>query len=173
MYMMATRVSDASSEWTKLRKSAVRVVQGVDGLVMGGALAPATDASAVQKPAVEEIEKPKEEVENKDDQALVDGVTKPLVKKRKKAERQAAGVYDPHSHTIHCEIFFFNHGSHNILLFELFPQIGQIHNLHRLDGKLSQILLRNGVCWVVRKRVMVLGPLPGLILLWNCLVLTL
>lgn len=110
MYMMATRVGDASSEWTKLRKEAVKVVQGVDGLVMGGALIPPTDAStANNKPAVEEIEEPKEEVDNEghvQDQALVDGETKPSAKKRKKIERTAVGVYDPHSHTIHCEIFF-------------------------------------------------------------------
>ena len=118
MYMMATRVSDASAEWTKLRKEAVKVVEGVDGLVMGGALMPPADASA--KPAVEEIEEPKDEVENEDDvqnQALVDGEKKPSVKKRKKFDRPAVGVYDPHSHTIHCEIFFINHDSRNLTFY--------------------------------------------------------
>ena len=111
MYMMATRVSDASAEWAKLRKEAVKVVQGVDGLVMGGALMPHTDASAGKKPVVKEVEEPKEEEEDEkgvQDQALVDG-EKPTVKKkslkRKRIERSAVGVYDPHSHTTHCEIF--------------------------------------------------------------------
>ena len=110
MYMMATKVSDASAEWAKLRKEAVKVVEGVDGLIMGGALMPPMDASASNKPAVEGIEDPKEKEGNVQDvvgQALVDG-EKPLVKKslkRKKIERPAVGVYDPHSHTIHCEIF--------------------------------------------------------------------
>jgi len=102
---VATRVSDASSEWSKLRKEAVKVVEGVGGLVMGGALMPPTDASAGNsKPAVREIEESEDGVENEvnvRDQALVDGETKPVAKKRKKIERQAVGVYDPHSHTIH------------------------------------------------------------------------
>ena len=117
MYMMATRVSDASSEWSKLRKEAVKVVEGVGGLVMGGALMPPTDASTGnKKPAVTEVEESEGGVENEvdvQDQALVDGETKPVTKKRKKIDRSAVGVYDPHSHTIHCEIFFLNHDSRN------------------------------------------------------------
>ena len=142
MYMMATRVSDASSEWARLRKEAVNVVEGVDGLIMGGALMPPTDANASNnKRAVEKIEEPKDEVENEDEEALVDGETKPTPKKRRKVERPAVGVYDPHSHTIHCEFFF------SIMITTIYiPQIGQIRNLHRLDGRLSQILLQNGVC---------------------------
>ena len=110
MYMMATRVSDASAEWAKLRKEAVKVVEGVDGLVMGGALMPPMDASAGNnKLSVEEIEEPNDEVENEEnvqDQALAMDGEKPRVKKtKKKIERPAVGVYDPHSHTIHCEIF--------------------------------------------------------------------
>jgi chromatin structure-remodeling complex protein RSC7 len=107
MYKMATRVCDASAEWGKLRKEAVKVVQGVDGLVMGGALMPPTDASAGnnKKPAVEEIKEPNDKEEDVQDQAMVDGQKKPSAKKRKRIERPAVGVYDPHSHTIHCEIF--------------------------------------------------------------------
>ena len=153
MYMMATRVSDASSEWSKLREEAVKVVEGVGGLVMGGALMPPTDASAGNnKPAVREVQEAEDGVENEadvQDQPLVDGETKPVAKKRKRIERTAVGVYDPHSHTIHCEFFFpimipailrSNNFSLSIL------QIGLIHNLHLLDGRLSQIPLRNGVC---------------------------
>jgi chromatin structure-remodeling complex protein RSC7 len=91
MFMMATRVSDASSEWTKLRKEAVKVVEGVDGLMMGGSLMPPTDASVGNnKPAVGEIEEPKDRAENEgdvQDQTLVDGEAKSLAKKRKKIER--------------------------------------------------------------------------------------
>jgi chromatin structure-remodeling complex protein RSC7 len=105
MFMMAKRVTDASAEWGKLRKEAMKVVEGVDGLVMGGALMPPTDASAVIKQAVEEIEEEEEDEEGVQDQVTVDG-EKPPVKKRKvgfEIERRAVGVYDPHSHTIHCE----------------------------------------------------------------------
>lgn len=107
MFMMATRVSDASTEWGKLRKEALKVVEGVDGLVLGGALMPATDAGSI-KQAVEEPEEPNEEDEDEEgvqDQATADG-EKPLVKKRKvgfEMEGPAVGVYEPHSHTIHCE----------------------------------------------------------------------
>jgi chromatin structure-remodeling complex protein RSC7 len=101
MYMMAARVNDASAEWAKLRKEAVKVVKGVDGLVMGGALMPPTDVSAGNKPAVQEPNKEEEDVQ---DLTTVDG-EKPSAKKRKNIERNAVGVYDPHSHTIHCEIF--------------------------------------------------------------------
>ena len=151
MYMMATRVNDASAEWAKLRKEAVKVVEGVDGLVMGGALMPPTDASANNKPAVKEIEEPKEEEEDEkgvQDQALVDGEKSTVKKslKRKRIERPAVGVYDPHSHTIHCEISVHYSAIYIFNSFFSIPQIGQIHNLHRLDGRLSQILLRNGVC---------------------------
>jgi chromatin structure-remodeling complex protein RSC7 len=115
MFMMATRVSEASEEWGRLRKEAVKVVKGVDGLVMGGALMPPADASAgINKPAVEEVEEPNDEEENEEnvqDQVLAVDGEKPLAKKRrKKVERPAVGVYDPHSHTIHCEIF--NHYSY-------------------------------------------------------------
>ena len=108
MFMMAARVSDASAEWGKLRKEALKVVEGVDGLVLGGALVPPTDASTV-KQAAEEAEEANEEEEDKEgvqDQAMVDG-EQPSVKKRKigfEIERPAVGVYDPHSHTIHCEV---------------------------------------------------------------------
>ena len=115
---MATRVSDASSEWSKLREEAVKVVEGVGGLVMGGALMPPTDASAGNnKPAVREVQEAEDGVENEadvQDQPLVDGETKPVAKKRKRIERTAVGVYDPHSHTIHCEFFFTNHDSRNL-----------------------------------------------------------
>ena len=110
MFMMATRVSDASAEWGKLRNEAMKVVEGVDGLVLGGALMPPTDASADNKQAVEETEEANEEDEDEEvvqDQATVDGENPP-VKKRKvgfEIERPAIGVYDPHSHTIHCEVF--------------------------------------------------------------------
>jgi chromatin structure-remodeling complex protein RSC7 len=108
MYMMAMRVSDASAEWAELRKEAVKVVQGVDGLVMGGALMPPLTDASNNKPAVEEIEEPNDDEKEEDvqDQTLVDGEKKPLAKKRKKIERSAVGVYDPHSHTVHCEFFF-------------------------------------------------------------------
>ena len=119
MYMMAMRVSDASAEWSELRKEAVKVVQGVDGLVMGGALMPPLTEP---KPAVEEIEEPKNDKEEDNEKGVqgqaskkainvlgevVDGEKKTLAKKRKKVETSAVGVYDPHSHTIHCEFFFF------------------------------------------------------------------
>jgi chromatin structure-remodeling complex protein RSC7 len=110
MFMMATKVTDASAEWGKLRKEGMKVVKGVDGLVLGGALVPAADASAVKmKQVAEEIEEANEEDEDEEgvqDQAAVDS-EKPPVKKRKvefEIERPAVGVYDPHSHTIHCEV---------------------------------------------------------------------
>jgi len=83
----------------------VKVVEGVDGLVLGGALMPPADASAA-KQAVEEVEvanEGEEDNEGVQDQATVDGENPP-VKKRKVGfaiERPAVGVYDPHSHTIH------------------------------------------------------------------------
>ena len=129
MYMMAMRVSDASAEWSELRKEAVKVVQGVDGLVMGGALMPPlTDP----KPAVEEIEEPKNDKEEDNEKGVqgqaskkaindsgevVDGEKKPLAKKRKKVESSAVGVYDPHSHTIHCEVNHKFPQSYNLSLF--------------------------------------------------------
>ena len=107
MFMMAARVGDASAEWGKLRKEALKVVEGVDGLVLGGALVPPTDASTV-KQAVEEVDEANEEEEDKEgvQEAMVDG-EQPPVKKRKigfETERPAVGVYEPHSHTIHCEV---------------------------------------------------------------------
>lgn len=113
MFMMATRVSEASEEWGRLRKEAVKVVKGVDGLVLGGALLPPTEMnqhpSAGNKPAAEEVEETNEEEEEEEgvqDQAAVDN-EKPLLKKRKvefDINRPAVGIYEPHSHTIHCEL---------------------------------------------------------------------
>ena len=37
MWMMATCVAEANANWTKQRKEAVRIIEGVDGLLMGGA----------------------------------------------------------------------------------------------------------------------------------------
>lgn len=112
MFMMATRVREASAEWSKLRTEAVKVVEGVDGLVLGGALMPPMDAnqpSAGSKQAVEEVEETNEEEEDEEgiqDQVAVDG-EKPPPKKRKvefDIDSPAVGIYEPHSHTIHCEI---------------------------------------------------------------------
>lgn len=174
MFMMATRVGDASAEWGKLRTEAVKVVEGVDGLVLGGALMPPTEMNqlgANNKQGIEEANEEEEEEEGIQDQATVDG-EKPILKRRKVEEGPAVGIYEPHSHTVHCELIAF-HIFFGITLKNFDSQTGRIHNPHRLDGRLSPILLRNGVCWVVQKRVMVLGHLHGLIRSWNCLALQL
>lgn len=104
MFMMATRVSDANAEWSKLRKEALKV-EAVDGLVLGDANQP----NATNKQVAEEIEEANEEEEDEEgvqDQAAVDG-EKPPLKKRKvefEIEKPAVGIYEPHSHTIHCEL---------------------------------------------------------------------
>lgn len=103
MWMMATRVAEANENWTKQRKEAVRVIEGVDGLVMGGALLP---PSYIHQKAYEEEED--DDGENEDEKSEVVEPVKPKSKKRKvgfEDQTPALGVYEPHANVIQCSFF--------------------------------------------------------------------
>ncbi|KAJ3506371.1 hypothetical protein NLJ89_g6908 [Agrocybe chaxingu] len=74
---MANRVAAASDEWTKLRKEAVKIVDGVDGLMMGGAALP-PNGSQQTSGGEQETKKRKVRID-----------TTPAV-----------GVYEPHSNIV-------------------------------------------------------------------------
>jgi chromatin structure-remodeling complex protein RSC7 len=106
MWMMATRVAEANENWTKQRKEAVRVIEGVDGLVMGGALLPPSYTH--QKTYEEEEEDDDDEGENEDEKSEVVAPIKPKSKKRKvgfEDQTPSLGVYEPHANVIQCSFF--------------------------------------------------------------------
>lgn len=104
MWMMATRVAEANENWTKQRKEAVRVIEGVDGLVMGGALLP---PSYNHQKAYEE-EEDDDDGDNQGEKSEVVEPIKPKSKKRKvgfEDRTPALGVYEPHANVIQCSFF--------------------------------------------------------------------
>jgi len=109
MWMMATRVAEANENWTKQRKEAVKVIEGVHGLVMGGALLPPShDAQPLPKTYQEE----EDDDDNGEDANQQNGMTmevgepsKPKSRKRKvgfEGQTPALGVYEPHANIIQC-----------------------------------------------------------------------
>lgn len=106
MWMMATRVSEANEKWTKQRKEALKVVEGVDGLVMGGAIPPASEngGTSTWKRGQDDGE-----AAGEDEDVVIDvteGAKKPKSKKRKvefDEDIPALGIYEPHTNLIHCK----------------------------------------------------------------------
>ena len=101
----ATRVAEANENWTKQRKEAVRVIEGVDGLVMGGALLP---SSYNHQKTYEEEEEDDDDGENKDEKSEAVEPIEPKSKKRKvgfEDRTPALGVYEPHANVIQCSLF--------------------------------------------------------------------
>ena len=86
IWMMANRVNEASEVWAKQRKEALKLIEGVDGLAMGGAILPPSQRSKAWNPAGQEsaAQSKKRKV------GFVDGTP-------------AVGIYEPHTNTICCE----------------------------------------------------------------------
>ncbi|KAF8875218.1 chromatin remodelling complex Rsc7/Swp82 subunit-domain-containing protein [Gymnopilus junonius] len=107
MWMMATRVDEANEMWTKQRKEALKVVEGVDGLVMGGAIPPPPGTRPLA-PGMRDLREEEEEGEGEEElpngDVNVTEVPKPKSKKRKvgfEDDIPAIGVYEPHGNLIH------------------------------------------------------------------------
>jgi len=106
MWMMATRVAEANENWTKQRKEAVKVIEGVHGLVMGGALLPPSHDIQPHHKTYEE-EEDDDIGEDADEQRKmtmeVGEPSKPKNKKRKvgfEGQTPALGVYEPHANIV-------------------------------------------------------------------------
>jgi chromatin structure-remodeling complex protein RSC7 len=98
MWMMAMRVSEAGDEWTKLRKEALRVVEGVEGLAMGDVSVP----SPPPAPAVYEEDEEDEEEDVEGEKKNAATLDPPPLKKRKLGLGKPVGIYEPHANIIHC-----------------------------------------------------------------------
>jgi len=120
---MANRVNEASEVWAKQRKEALKLIEGVDGLAMGGAILPPSQRSKAWNPARQEsaAQSKKRKV------GFVDGTP-------------AVGIYEPHTNTICCEpfciqlilSFFFVDSAH------FYFQIERIHSQLQVDGRSCQ-----------------------------------
>lgn len=107
MWMMATRVSEANENWTKQRMENLKVVEGVDGLVMGGG-STSTGGSSSGLPGVSsKVEQEDEDAAGEEADHDVDVTT--VVKKKRKVEANedtpALGIYEPHGNLIHCDSY--------------------------------------------------------------------
>lgn len=100
MWMMAMRVSEAGEEWAKLRKEALKVVEGVEGLVMGDVSVPSPPPAPAVYEEDEEDEEEDVEGEKKRNAATLDP---PPLKKRKLGLAKPVGIYEPHANIIHCK----------------------------------------------------------------------
>ena len=98
MWMMAMRVSEAGDEWAKLRKGALKVVEGVEGLAMGDVSVP----SPPPAPAVYEEDEEDEEEDVEGEKKNTATVDPPPLKKRKLGLGKPVGIYEPHVNIIHC-----------------------------------------------------------------------
>lgn len=97
MWMMAMRVSEAGDEWAKLRKEALKVVEGVEGLAMGDVSVP----SPPPAPAVNEEDEEDEEEDVEGEKKNAATVDPPPLKKRKLGLGKPVGIYEPHANIIH------------------------------------------------------------------------
>lgn len=116
---------------TKLNREVAEVVGSGGSTTLFGGIG-WDPYSGQEEHSVEEIiEEPKDEMENNEDDVQnltsVDG-KKPSAKKRKKVERGCMILihirFIPPAQSYIVLIFFFS-----------IPQIGLVHNLHRLDGR--------------------------------------
>lgn len=98
MWMMAMRVSEAGEEWAKLRKEALKVVEGVEGLVVGDVSVP----SPPPAPAVYEEDEEDEEEDVEREKKNAATLDPPPLKKRKLGLGKPVGIYEPHANIIHC-----------------------------------------------------------------------
>ena len=105
MWMMATRVNEANEMWTKQRKEALKVVEGVDDLKMGGAPSPPSGTRPLAPSHAQGLKMEEEEEES--DVDMTD-TPKSKGKKRKvnaEDDTPGLGIYEPHGHLIHCKLY--------------------------------------------------------------------
>lgn len=119
---MANRVNEASEVWAKQRKEALKLIEGVDGLAMGGAILPPSQRSKAWNPAGQEsaAQSKKRKV------GFADGTP-------------AVGIYEPHTNTICCELLCIQLFSLFLLTLSTFSfQIEPIRNQPQVDGRSCQ-----------------------------------